>query len=189
MRTRLRIQKAAVDRFYQQGFVRTTVDDIVVEAGVTKGAFYHHFKSKNEVLARIQEDLLTSQLERFDQVVASHDTAGERLAALVAMIVRTVVEDRAAVTVWSRENDNLEPEHRDALLSLRERLDTVIADTISAGMAAGEFKKSGNARVLAFGIVGMCTWVQEWFSVSGELSVDELSALYGTLLLDGLRAG
>ena len=187
-RTRQRIQKAAVDRFYRDGFARTTVDDIVVEAGVTKGAFYHHFRSKNEVLAKIQEDLLNQQLERFEQVVQSHDTSSDRLMALVATIIRTAVEDRAAVTVWSREHENLEPDHSAPILALRERLDAVVADTISAGVASGEFRQSGPARVLAFGIVGMCTWVQEWFSQRGELSVDEIAALYGRLLLDGLRA-
>jgi AcrR family transcriptional regulator len=187
-RTRHKIQKAAVDRFYRDGFARTTVDDIVVEAGVTKGAFYHHFRSKNEVLARIQEDLLNQQLERFEQVIRSHDTASDRLMALVATIIRTAVEDRAAVTVWSREHENLEPDHSTPILALRERLDAVVADTIAEGVASGEFRQSGPARVLAFGIVGMCTWVQEWFSQRGELSVDEIAELYGRLLLDGLRA-
>jgi AcrR family transcriptional regulator len=181
-----RIQAAAIDRFYDQGLARTTIDDIVAAAGVSKGAFYHHFRSKEEVLAQIRADMLSRQLERFEEVVDSHDTATARLRALVGTIVRAVVEERATVTVWSREHSHLEPEFRAAVLAVRDQLDAIIVTTINEGMASGEFTSSGSAREIAFAIVGMCTWVQEWFSVKDDLSVDELADLYATLVLDGL---
>ena len=45
------IKKAAQHLFETRGFAATTVDDIVSRAGVAKGAFYHHFESK-EILLR-----------------------------------------------------------------------------------------------------------------------------------------
>ncbi|MCI5048349.1 MAG: TetR/AcrR family transcriptional regulator [Aquisalinus sp.] len=47
---RTRLLEAARDVIRRQGYAATSVDDICREAGVTKGAFFHHFKSK-EVLA------------------------------------------------------------------------------------------------------------------------------------------
>lgn len=41
---------AAVELFRRNGFVATTVDEICAQAGVTKGAFFHYFESK-EALA------------------------------------------------------------------------------------------------------------------------------------------
>lgn len=46
---RTRLLEAARDVIRQQGFAATSVDDLCVEAGVTKGAFFHHFKSKEEL--------------------------------------------------------------------------------------------------------------------------------------------
>lgn len=43
---RTRLLEAARDVFRRKGFAATSVDDLCVEAGVTKGAFFHHFKSK-----------------------------------------------------------------------------------------------------------------------------------------------
>jgi TetR/AcrR family transcriptional regulator, cholesterol catabolism regulator len=186
---RRRIRKAAVNQFYYQGFARTTVDEIIAEAGVSKGAFYHHFRSKDEVLAEIHTDMLTKQLERFEQIVRAHDTPTARLYALVVTIVRTIIDDRAMVTLWSREHNTLEPELRASLLALREQLDAILVRTIEDGIAAGEFKRVGPARVVAFGIVGMCTWVQEWFSPKGALTADDLAEVYGTLAVSSLRAG
>ncbi|MCA9128180.1 MAG: TetR/AcrR family transcriptional regulator [Planctomycetales bacterium] len=43
--------QAATELMRKQGYVATTVDQICAEAGVTKGAFFHHFKSKQELAA------------------------------------------------------------------------------------------------------------------------------------------
>ena len=44
-----RILDAAVKLIRAKGFNATTVDDLCAEAGVTKGSFFHHFKSKDEL--------------------------------------------------------------------------------------------------------------------------------------------
>lgn len=43
---RTRILDAALDAFRENGYTATTVDDLCRAAGVTKGAFFHHFESK-----------------------------------------------------------------------------------------------------------------------------------------------
>jgi TetR/AcrR family transcriptional regulator, transcriptional repressor for nem operon len=47
--TRHRILDAAVKLIRIKGYNATTVDDLCAEAGVTKGAFFHHFKNKDEL--------------------------------------------------------------------------------------------------------------------------------------------
>lgn len=44
---------AALELFYKRGYDKTSVNDIIAKVGVTKGAFYYHFKSKDEVLDTI----------------------------------------------------------------------------------------------------------------------------------------
>jgi TetR/AcrR family transcriptional regulator, transcriptional repressor for nem operon len=46
---RTRLLEAARDVIRQKGFSGTSVEDICREAGVTKGAYFHHFKSKEEL--------------------------------------------------------------------------------------------------------------------------------------------
>jgi TetR/AcrR family transcriptional repressor of nem operon len=47
--TRSRLLDAARDVIRAQGYAATTVDDICAAAGVTKGAFFHHFESKERL--------------------------------------------------------------------------------------------------------------------------------------------
>lgn len=56
--TEAKILEASMKLFLKKGYEQTTIQDIVNElGGLTKGAFYHHFKSKEEVM-----DALTTKL-------------------------------------------------------------------------------------------------------------------------------
>ena len=57
--TKLKLVDAAVVLMRRQGFTATTVDDICAEAKVTKGGFFHYFKSK--------DDIAQAAVERFQQ--------------------------------------------------------------------------------------------------------------------------
>lgn len=46
---RSRLLEAARDTIRRKGFAATSIDDLCAAAGVTKGAFFHHFKSKEEL--------------------------------------------------------------------------------------------------------------------------------------------
>ncbi len=47
--SKTRLLDAALNVIRTQGYAATTVDDICAAAGVTKGSFFHHFKSKDEL--------------------------------------------------------------------------------------------------------------------------------------------
>jgi TetR/AcrR family transcriptional regulator, transcriptional repressor for nem operon len=50
-RTRARIIEKARVLFNHRGFEQVTIDDVMREAGLTRGGFYHHFKSKDDLYA------------------------------------------------------------------------------------------------------------------------------------------
>jgi AcrR family transcriptional regulator len=63
--TQARILEAAVKQFSVSGFNKASVDDICEQAGISKGAFYHHFKTKQDVFLA----LLDGWLQTFDQAI------------------------------------------------------------------------------------------------------------------------
>lgn len=63
--TRTRILEAAVKQFSINGYNAASVDNICEQAGVSKGAFYHHFKTKQDVFLA----LLDGWLQTFDQAI------------------------------------------------------------------------------------------------------------------------
>jgi AcrR family transcriptional regulator len=53
LETKNRIYAAAIELMDREGFENITIADISEKAGVSVGAFYHHFESKNDILAEI----------------------------------------------------------------------------------------------------------------------------------------
>ena len=61
--TRLNILQKAFDLIYEHGYQTTSIDDILATTQVTKGAFYYHFKNKDEMGMAIINELLKPTLE------------------------------------------------------------------------------------------------------------------------------
>jgi AcrR family transcriptional regulator len=56
--TRLNILQKAFELIYQKGYQTTSVDEIIATTQVTKGAFYYHFKTKDEMGLAILNELM-----------------------------------------------------------------------------------------------------------------------------------
>ena len=78
--TRTKILESAVKLFSTRGFGAASVDEICTEAGISKGAFYHHFESKQALFLA----LLDGWLQAIDRAIeASKDkTAPETFTQL-----------------------------------------------------------------------------------------------------------
>ena len=74
--SRAKILKAAASLFGKQGLQATGIDQIMKKAGLTAGAFYAHFKSKEELI----EEVLWSALP-IHQGVAAEDFVAHYLSA------------------------------------------------------------------------------------------------------------
>src|SRR3954454_17527207 len=72
--TRQRILEAAGRRFKQDGIDGAGVAALMSDAGLTNGAFYNHFDSKEDLVANVLADQLRAQRDRFD--AAPRDGAG-----------------------------------------------------------------------------------------------------------------
>jgi len=87
--TRLKLMKAFKASFLKRGFDGTTTQQILKETGLSKGALYHHFQSKNEIIEAIYEEESRGAIER---ALRSVDGAASPLARL-----------RKACMAWTKE--------------------------------------------------------------------------------------
>lgn len=69
-KTRADILKAAERCFYQYGVVRTSLESIAKEAGVTRGAVYWHFKDKGDLLRALADTAYLPHEELLDRLVS-----------------------------------------------------------------------------------------------------------------------
>ena len=87
MKTRTRIVEAARRLFNKRGFSTVPIDDIMAEAGLTRGGFYNHFKAK--------EDLYAEALTAFaDTAKAAVQTSPKRGPSLARRFIRGYISRR-----------------------------------------------------------------------------------------------
>jgi AcrR family transcriptional regulator len=86
------IASAALTLFCERGYYPTTIDDVAAAAGVTKGAVYHHFDSKEQLLETAMESFLDQAIERAKSAMTGSDPSD------VVNTLRIVL--RAAAEMW-----------------------------------------------------------------------------------------
>jgi TetR/AcrR family transcriptional regulator, cholesterol catabolism regulator len=184
-----RLAAAAVDLFYRQGAMATSVRQITEACGLTPGALYNHFQSKDELLYVVVRDIhlrLESVLTAERAAVAGDPVA--ELSAIVGVYVARHSAHRQTARVANREFPLLTGAHYDEVVAIRRRLRDVFVDVLLAGQEKGVFDLVGGqdrtAAVLsALPILDMCVHISEWFHEHRPLTHDELEARYVGLAL------
>lgn len=185
--TRKSLLNSALELFEKQGFDRTSVQEIADRANLTKGAFYHHFESKDDLLRHIQEEYLEAQLAAMERIEAGSTEPRARVAELIRFSLTSVAEYRAHVTIFYQERRYLAGPMFEEVTRKRDTVEAAFAGVIRAGVEAGVFRKDLDPRIVTFGLVGMCAWAYQWFNVGGPLSVDEVARQFSAMVLEGMN--
>ncbi|MDX1508304.1 MAG: TetR/AcrR family transcriptional regulator [Woeseiaceae bacterium] len=84
-RTRARIVESARKLFNQRGFVEVSIDDVMSDAGLTRGGFYNHFNTKEELLlASVAAYGECNPTDRWDGVSMDYDAPAPDAARQLA---------------------------------------------------------------------------------------------------------
>ncbi len=93
---RQQILDTAAAVFAEKGIASTTVRDISDQVGIYSGSLYHHFKSKDEIVAGILEPIVASQAATLERIIAETDDPVEILSqGVVAAVTQTAAHPDA----------------------------------------------------------------------------------------------
>lgn len=191
--TRRRIERVAAELFYRQGYGNTSVREILAALGMTPGAMYNHFRSKEELLYSIASQTCT-ELEK--QLAAAFRRGGDDPARELWEAARTVTafhtmyrtEAVVTRTEWPQLPSGQAGEVRDSERRIRREFERML----EAGCATGAFRiqlpdgTTADIPVTAKAILDLCIHAGLWFRPEGRLSVDEIATQYGVLTLQAV---
>jgi AcrR family transcriptional regulator len=187
--------EAALAVFAKHGYRNTRLDDVADAAGVTKGAIYHYFDTKEDLLRSViehyqtlafgrAEDVLQNRLlpasDRIRLLVQKIFSGGERRNRhLLGLLIRGIAHEVPRV-------------HERWLKDGPVRLWTLIADLIEEGKVHGEFRADADgevaARLLISGLILQRMWQEHAAAVVAlEIDDDRLVNSAVELFLAGLK--
>jgi AcrR family transcriptional regulator len=105
-----RLTEIARQVFTEQGYANAATEDIVAQAGVTRGALYHHFGSKEGLFLAVVEAVQQDVGQRVEAAAAPHADVWDQLLAGCAaflgasrdpQVQRIMLLDAPAVLGWT----------------------------------------------------------------------------------------
>lgn len=185
---RREILETATAVFADKGIIATTVRDISERAGILSGSLYHHFSSKEEMIAEILAPVVKSQVEIFDHIAANVDNPTEILRqGIAAAIAQTAVNPSVARILQQDEHHIRELSGLDEVVRLRREIRARLESVIEQGITAGEFRSDCNARVMSTAYFDLVLGAYRHLEPIGHHSAAEVTEQLTSLILQGLR--
>ena len=181
-----RLLAAATRLFADQGYDRTSVQEIVEAAGVTKGALYHYFGSKEDLLQEVYARLLRLQQERLDMYAGSQEPVEERLRAAAADVVVTTIENLDDASIFFRSIHQLSPEKNKQVRAERRRYHERFRALVEEGQQAGVFTRDIPADLVVDYHFGSIHHLSTWYRPDGPLTPPQVATHLAALLLRAL---
>src|ERR1700744_957820 len=113
--TRERILDIALELFTEQGYDKTSLQNIADRLGTTKAALYYHFKSKSAILLELHLRLHELGAGFFDELDALPDGQARVAAwpALLEQLIDAADANRELISFHQRNQSALEELHRE----------------------------------------------------------------------------
>jgi AcrR family transcriptional regulator len=187
------IVEAAMAVFAEKGFAATRLDDIAARAGVSKGALYLYFATKDDLFRAVVRDAISPNMAVVKTIIASHPGPFADLvravADRVANLVTTTPLGGVAKMVIS-EAGNFPELARLWYDELVSQMIGAVATAIEAAQARGEVKP-GNPRIYALQLAApvlMATLWRETFTPIGAppFDIQEVMTQHADTLLGGM---
>ncbi|QNP73613.1 TetR/AcrR family transcriptional regulator [Streptomyces roseirectus] len=182
-----RLLAAATRLFAEQGYDRTSVQEIVEAAGVTKGALYHYFGSKDDLLHEVYARVLRLQQERLDAFANADRPIEERLRAAAADVVVTTIDNLDDAAIFFRSMHHLSPEKYKQVRAERRTYHERFRALVEEGQQAGVFSKATPADLVVDYHFGSVHHLPTWYRTDGTLTPQEVAEHLADLLLRALR--
>jgi AcrR family transcriptional regulator len=185
---------AALEVFSERGFAATRLDDVAKRAGLSKGALYLYFETKEDLFRAVVGEAVGANLAHLEKAVQADLPFEQTLRAGLTLLANRLASDRRIsgvvklVIAESRAMPELARIWHDTVIA---RALNMINTLIRRAQDRGEVR-AGDPRYFAMGVIGPMLLAMIWretFEPVGALpvSVEALAAQHLDVVMEGMR--
>jgi TetR/AcrR family transcriptional regulator, transcriptional repressor for nem operon len=156
----LAILRAGFNEIYKHGFQATSINDIVVKANVTKGAFFHYFPTKNDLGYALADEILKDMmLERWIAPLSAYKNPVQGMISRYRKLMEDTSDEDLAMGCplnnLTQEMSSVDPVFRGKLQGVLELWIDETEKHLRKAKAEGFVKPGVNTRKVAQFLVMM----------------------------------
>jgi AcrR family transcriptional regulator len=174
----------------KKGYYRVTIDDICNKAGVSRGTFYSHFKSKDAIVLEQFLNLDAYYNETVAEAMKSKRTAEGKLLAFTRGVVSYLIKmGVTGVKVAYQSQIGAERGESSQVASEERSLYTLIKSAVVLGQKKGEIRNDMTADEITRTVIRTERGVIfDWCLTNGGFDLEKESLRMFTLVSEGIRS-
>jgi AcrR family transcriptional regulator len=189
METRKLIFDTAVDLFAEKGYDSMTVDDICEKAGVAKGTFYNHFKSKDQIIVEEFLKIDAYYGEILSKLQKKKKSYIDKMNEFFALTLRYISEQGIEIMKVAYHSQIGPSRTSSPVASPKRPLYEIVELLVKEGQDNGEVRADMSAAVITQTLVHFTRGVvYDWCLQNGGFDLEQAGKDYFKLVLDGLRS-
>ena len=182
--TREQIVNAAAELLAQQGYMSTSLDQVAAQAGLTRGAIYYHFESKEALYWEVVGPALQRAQQRLRDRAEYKTDPAQGLRDFLKNTLSTAQNPRSRY-LWYQEMIPLDEEMRRKAREEEREFERLLADLIARGQEEGLFG-DGDPKIIALIIISAISRSARWYDPDGRVPVGDFVEIFSQLVLGGL---
>ncbi|MFF5986532.1 TetR/AcrR family transcriptional regulator [Prauserella flavalba] len=189
-KTARRIEATAVELFFREGYPKTSIREITSALGLTPGALYNHFRSKEELLYAIVSKTHAAIEQTLEEaLLRAGDDPVRQLWEVTRSLTVFYTEHQKEAIISKQEYKRLPDPHPAEMLSSERRIRRTVERILERGVRQELFHltlpggREADIPIMAKAILDQMINAGVWFRPDGRLGVADLADQYAGLLV------
>lgn len=178
------VLRMAVRLFLEQGYHRTTLNEVAERLNITKPALYNYFRGKDEILFECWAIGNERVVDCINEIASGGGTGLAKLRKLIVGYAEVMSTDYGKSLVRFDVRD-LTDHNRKIVNAAKKRIDRAFRDYIAEGLADGTVRPC-DPKLAAFAIAGSLNWIGHWFLPGGPMPADAIAEEFAIRLTEGI---
>lgn len=175
----------AAELFERDGYHSTNLAAIADAVGLRKPTLYHYFRSKEEILALIHDELIDLLIARQARRAELGLPVTQELAEIMRQNLSLLETHPGYLRVFFEHQRELSEARHAEIAKKRAEYQDMVRQVIVRGIESGELRPV-NPSLVAFAMFGACNWSYQWFRQDGPLPSSDIANVFWDLFSRGL---
>lgn len=178
----------AAELFAARGYERSSISDLAEVCGLSRGALYHYFDSKEALLYSMLHTHVAGMLDRLREADAKGGAPVERLARLVETIVSINAASQCEQAILLNDLGSLHEHEQVEIKGLEQQIVGLLSNALVAADRSGRITRA-NRTIHTMMLLGIINYTYTWYDPDAAVKPQAFARMATDVFLNGFLAG